>query len=212
MTKADFARSAEVTPAAISIALKAGRIRAERDGSMDPRRPENATYLTQAKRQRRQAHPPAGGKPGAKPSQRVVRSGGSRKLRGKRLAEVPEGGGPIELDGETISMAELRKIVAQANKEEQTVAIRRGELVERTDVHRIFARMYQVHTSQLKTLADKLGPDIAAAFKLTDADTPRVQELMGLEIRRSLAQIKTEMNAYLDAIGDGEVSDAGAGE
>jgi len=203
---------AGVKPPSVSGAIAKGRVIRERDGSINPARKENAAYLTTSKRQRRQAHRPSGGKPGAKPSQRVVRSGGSRKPRGKKLAEVPEGGGPLTLEGETYSMAELRKIVAQADKEEQQNAIRRGELVERTDVHRIFARMYQVHTSQLKTLADKLGPDIAAAFKLTDADTPRVQELMGLEIRRSLAQIKTEMNAYLDAIGDGEVSDPGAGE
>lgn len=207
MTKADFSRKAGVTRAAISIALSKGRLHAESDGSINPKRKENAAYLTTSKRQRRQAHRASGGKIAPKPAQRSSTSPAKRKAQGKKLAEVPEGGGPLEIDGETYGMAELRKIVAQADKEEQQNAIRRGELVERTDVHRIFARMYQVHTSQLKTLADKLGPDIAAAFKLTDAETPRVQELMGLEVRRSLAQIKKEMNEYLDAIGDGTVAE-----
>ena len=207
VSQAEFARMAGVKPPSISGAITAGRVVRERDGSINPTRKENAAYLTTSKRQRRQAHRPPGGKTAPKPAQRSSTSPARRKARGKKLAEVPEGGGPLEIDGETYGMAELRKIVAQADKEEQQNAIRRGELVERTDVHRIFARMYQVHTSQLKTLADKLGPDIAAAFKLTDSDTPRVQELMGLEVRRSLAQIKKEMNEYLDAIGDGTVAE-----
>jgi hypothetical protein len=205
ITQAELARRKGVSEAAVSQAAKRGRITKAPDGTFDPALPENAAYLSTSKRQQRQVHRKPGGKPGVKPAQRVVRSGGKRKPRGKKLAAVPDGGGPLEIDGETYGMAELRKIVAQADKEEQQNAIRRGELVERTDVHRVFAHLYAVHSSQLKTLADKLGPDIAAAFKLTDADTPRVQELMGLEVRRSLAQIKTELNAFLDQIGDGDI-------
>src|SRR5574340_1332170 len=98
---------AKVTGAAITLAISRGRIHAERDGSINPKRKENAEYLTTAKRQRRQAHRHPGGKPEAKPSQRQARSVPSRKPRGKRLAEKPEGGGPLEIDGETYGMAEL---------------------------------------------------------------------------------------------------------
>lgn len=221
VTKADFARMAKVTRAAVSIALSKGRITAERDHSMDPKRPENAAYLTTRKRQRRQKSPGPGRKSKGIPEQAPPKSkagregkpagkADARRGRKKGRAEIAEKGphkGALEIGGETYNMADLRHTIAKADKAEQEIAIRRGELVERADVHRVFAHLYQIHSSQLKTLADKLGPDVAAAFKLTDADTPRVQELMSLEVRRSLAQIKKEMNEYLDGIGDGAVAD-----
>ncbi len=200
MTKADFAREANVTPAAISIALKAGRIHAEPDGSINPRAKDNAAYLTTAKRQRRAARPRAGGKSGGKASQRHTRSGGHRTSRGKKKAEVPEGGGPLEIDGETYAMAELRKMVEQANKEELNNKVRRGELVERSDVKRVFSRVYAVIASQIKTLGEKLGPDITSALNLPETDTGKVQQIMDEDTRRALTQIKKDLGDYLASL------------
>ena len=194
---------AKVSRAAVSIALSKGRITAERNGSMNPKRQENAEYLKTSKRQRRQRSPGPGGKKRAIKKQKPTASTHGRKKRAVSGADSTQGRGPLEIDGETYGMAELRKLVAQADKEEQGISIRRGELVERADVHRVFAHLYAVHSSQLKTLADKLGPDVAAAFKLTDADTPRIQEIMSMEMLRALSQIKREMNDYLESIGNG---------
>ena len=94
------------------------------------------------------------------------------------------------------------RMIAQANKEEQTIAIRRGELVERADVKLVFARVYTIIGSQVKTLSEKLGPDIAAALGVTEDKTQRVQELMSIDILRALNQIKKEFNTFLDSIGE----------
>lgn len=225
MSKAEFARLAKVSKPAVSIALRKGRITAERDGSMNPQRPENAAYLTTRKRQRRQSSPgPGGGKRApakqkpsrserrrkptkGKPRQHIARSAGGRKKQRAQIAESGPQKGALQIDGETFHMADLRHTIAKANKAEQEIAIRRGELVERRDVHNFMARLYQVHASQLKTYAEKIGPDVAAAFKLTDAETPRIQEIAGTDMLRVLSQIKREMNDYLESIGNEELED-----
>ena len=206
VSKADFSRMAGVTRAAISIALSKGRVVAEPDGAMNPKRKENAAYLTTAKRQRRQASGKNGATRAQKPS-RVKR--GRRKPRDPddEDSEVGAPAEPLTIDGESYGEAELRKMIADADLKEQKLAQDRGELLTRDDIKLVFARLYQVHASQLKTLAEKLGPDVAGAFKLTDADTLRVQEIMSEEVIRALGQIKKEMNDYLDSIGDGTVDD-----
>ncbi|MBE3063631.1 MAG: hypothetical protein IMZ69_01270 [Spirochaetes bacterium] len=226
VTKAEFSRMAKVSRAAVSIALRKGRITAERDGSMNPKRPENAAYITTRKRQRRQKSPGPGGRKGApaklkpsrsergqkttkgKPKQHVARSAGGRKTKRAKIAESGPQKGALQIDGETFNMADLRHTIAKADKAEQEIAIRRGELVERTDVHRVFARLYQVHTSQLKTLADKEGSNVAAAFGLTDpVAVLKVQQVMSENMRRALSQIKQELNEYLESIGNGGMED-----
>ena len=199
---------AKVTKAAVSIALSKGRIHAERNGSMNPDRPENAAYLTSSKRQRRQGKRGAGGKKGATHKQSPPPSKRGRRKRSSRGADRAKGGEPLRIEGESFHEADLRKTIADADLKEQKLAKDRGELLTRGDVKLVFARLYQVHSSQLKTLAEKLGPDVAAAFSLTDpAATLKVQQIMDEEVRRALGQIKKEMNDYLDAIGDGTVDD-----
>jgi hypothetical protein len=202
MTKADFSRASGVTRAAVSIALSKGRIIAERDGSINPKRPENAAYLESSKRQRRQV-----AKNKAKRAQKPPPSKRGRKKSAAKHIETGPGRGALSIDGETQNMADLRKTIADANLKEQKLAQDRGELLTRDDVKLVFARLYQVHTAQLKTLAEKLGPDIAAEFKLEGADTLRVQQVMHEEVTRALSQIKRELNEYLDAIGDGSVDE-----
>lgn len=211
VSQRELARRAGVSAMAISKAVASGRLN-RGPGGIDLQARKTIDYLATAKHQRRSGKRQkvgrrASGKSEAKTKHPVAQSQSGKKRQGKTRAEVPEGGGPLEIDGETYAMAELRKLKGQADKEEQQNAIRRGELVERRDVHRIFARLYQIHTSQLKTLADKLGPDMAAALGAKDADTLRVQELMDLEVRRALAQMKKEMQEYLDAIRDGKIGE-----
>jgi hypothetical protein len=205
VTKTEFAAKAGVSQPAISIALKAGRIHADPDGSMNPRRAENANYLSTAKRQRRQAGRSAGGETKHPPAKRQVRGHRGRRKSTKSDDDEGSGGSPAEplrIDGETYGEAELRKIIAQADKEEQNNAIRRGELVERADVKLVFARVYTIITSQIKTMSEKLGPDIAAALGVTEEHIPRVQELMSIDVLRALAQIKKDFNAFLDSVGE----------
>jgi hypothetical protein len=213
-SKSEFAHRVGVSPAAVSIALKAGRIAQTPEGKIDLDVQANADYLTTVKRQRRQGKR-GSGQPPAAPGESggVVASPGQPEKDGpkapappapkkRRVSTVAGGAGPDEsaIDGETYTMAELRKMIADADLKEQKLAQDRGELVRRVDIKLVFARTYSVHSSQLKTMASKLGPDIAAAFSLTEADTPKVQELMELEIQRALSQIKKELYDYLDTV------------
>ena len=202
VTKAEFARMANVTPPAVSVALKRGRVTARRDGKIDTDLKSNAAYISTSKRQRHQRSPGPGGKRGRSKAQKPSESPPGRKKVTRRERDKESVGGELQIDGETYSEAELRKMIAQANKEEQTIAIRRGELVERADVKLVFARVYTIIGSQVKTLSEKLGPDIAAALGVTEDKTQRVQELMSIDILRALNQIKKEFNTFLDSIGE----------
>lgn len=101
--------------------------------------------------------------------------------------------------GESYEMAELRDKIAAANLKEQKLAVDRGDLVNRATVADVFSAVYQVHQGQLKALAQKLGPEVAVALGVPEAETLRVQELMDLEVRRALAQIKRGLDAWLTA-------------
>ena len=79
-------------------------------------------------------------------------------------------------DGASSTRAERREKIASADLKEQQLSEQRGTLVPRADVKLVFSRVYQILNSQVKTLAEKLGPDVAAALGLTEESVPRVQE------------------------------------
>lgn len=185
---------------------------------MNPDDPLNAAYLANPRRQRRQAQrvtgrtpaastppPPPAPAPTADPHPPVVvlapPPGGNGHTSGRN-------GRLMDLDGETWDAADLRKKIADADRQELNVRRERGELVDRGAVALVFARVYQVHTGQLRALAQKLGPEVVVAFGLKEADTMRVQELMDLEIRRALAQIKRELDQYLGSVDGAPVPEA----
>lgn len=206
LTASELATKKDVSKATVSQMTKRGRLTRGSDGLYDMSLPENAAYLATQKRQQRQVARATGrrrgGKPAAKSEQPARPSKPKPSPRGKSRAAIPAGGGQLEYDGETFNMAELRKKVADANKVEQENAVRRGELVERTDVRKVFAKVYTIIASQVKPLPEKFGSDVAAAFNLPEGSTPRVQELMSVDTLRALGQIKSEFNAYLDTIGE----------
>jgi hypothetical protein len=198
---------ADVRKPSITEAIARGSV-VERDGKIDPKQSTNAAYLTTHKRQRKVgARQRANGKKTPRVRQKAAASDTGRKKTGRRSRKDDEGGGQLTFNGETWNEADLRKKVGDANKVEQELAIRRGELVERQAVKLIFSRVYQVIGSQVKTLSEKLGPDVSAAFGLTEDAVPRVQELMSTDILRALSGIKREFNAYLDSIGEEVLED-----
>lgn len=224
VSKAAFSRLASVTRGAISIALAAGRIRATADGRMDPADSLNAAWLANPRRQRRQAQrqaqrttgasaaaPPVDLPPTATPGPLVVHlptpTNGNGRTSGNDTSQRNTQG-LLEIDGETFGMADLRDKIAAADLKEQKLARDRGELVDTAGVRAVFAAIYTVHTGQLRALAQKLGPEVVVALGLQDAETMRVQELMDLEVRRSLAQIKRAIDDYLAAVGAEPVQEA----
>ena len=196
LTQGRFATLVGVKQPSISEAVRRGRLRANEKGLIDPADELSRRYIEKHPYQRRR-------KDGRSKSPRRKLKG-SASARGRKPKSATRSPGTT-VGGESYAEAERREKVANANLKEMRLRQGRGELVLRADVHRVFAHLYAVHSSQLKTLADKLGPDVAAAFKLTDADTPRIQEIMSMEMLRALSQIKSEMNDYLDTIGDEEL-------
>ena len=206
LTASQLAEKKGVSKATVSQMTKRGRITRGSDGLYDMSLTENSAYLATQKRQQRQVTRATGRRRGGKPAGKSEHASKPSKPKrdpgGKRRAEVPEGGGQLEFDGETFNMAELRKKVADANKVEQENAVRRGELVERADVRKVFAKVYTIIASQVKPLPEKYGSDVAAAYSLPEGSIPRVQELMSMDTLRALGQIKAEFNVFLDVIGE----------
>ena len=206
LTASELATKKGVSKATVSQMTKRGRLTRGPDGLYNMSLAENAAYLATKKPQQRSAERATGrrrgGKPAAKSEQPARPSKPKPSPRGKMRAAIPAGGGQLQLDGETWDMADLRKKVGDANKVEQENAVRRGELVERTNVRKVFAKVYTIIASQVKPLPEKFGSDVAAAFNLPEGSTPRVQELMSIDTLRALGQIKGEFNSFLDQIGE----------
>jgi phage terminase Nu1 subunit (DNA packaging protein) len=211
LTASQLAEKKGVSKATVSQMTKRGRITRGPDDLYDMRLPENAAYLATKKTQQRTTERTTGrrrgGKPAGKSEQPSKPSKPKRDPGGKLRAQIPAGGGQLRFDGETWDMADLRKKVSDANKVEQENAVRRGELVERADVRKVFAKVYTIIASQVKPLPEKYGSDVAAGFNLPEGSIPRVQELMSIDTLRALGQIKAEFNVYLDTIGE-ELLDA----
>ena len=204
VSQGELARRIGVSKMAISKAVTAGKLTRTAEG-IDLNAQRTIDYIAHAKRQRKEGkrqHRRAVAKSAAKTKQKSPPSPSGREKATRRSRDEGSVGGELELNGETYSEADLRDKIGAANLKEQKLKQDRGELVERSDVKLVFARVYTIITSQIKTMSEKLGPDIAAALGLTEDRIPRVQELMSIDVLRALAQIKKDFNAFLDSIGE----------
>lgn len=204
VSQGELARRIGVSAMAVSKAVKAGKLDRLPDG-IDLKAQKTVDYIATAKHQRRTGKKQrrrAGGKSKAKIKQKPPRSTRRRGKVRRRSRNEEHVGGELELNGETYNEADLRDKIAAANLKEQKLAQDRGELVERKDIKLVFAHVYTILGSQVKTLHEKVGPDVAAAFGLTEEKIQRVQEIMSVDELRALSQIKKEFNAYLDSIGE----------
>ncbi len=204
VSQGELARRIGVSSMAISKAVKAGKLHRLPDG-IDLKAHKTINYIATAKHQRKTGKKQrrrASGKKAAKTKQKPARSSRERKKVRRRGHDEKGIGGELELNGETYNEADLRDKIAAADLKQQKLAQDRGELVERKDVKLIFAHIYTILGSQVKTLHEKVGPDVAAAFGLAEEKITRVQEIMSIDELRALSQIKKEFNAYLDSIGE----------
>ena len=200
MTQADFARAAGVSRAAIAQAISRGRLHKDASGGIDENAAESVAYLSTVKRQRRQAHRE---KP-ENPPLRIVTS--EREPRPRRERRPREAGVNVDADhsGESYSDAERRDKIAAADLKEQKLAITRGDLLPREQVKLVLSKVYAVIRAQVKTLGERIGPDLTASLGLDDSKSLVVQSAVEEDVEMVLVQIKADILAYLEQIGDGE--------
>jgi len=199
MTLADFARKSNVSRAAITQLIKRGRLRKNADGGIDEDDELAREYITTVKRQRRQALR----KKERESPKREVPAKVTPKKPAVKTARERRVDNSDETEGESFTEAERRDKIAAANLKEQKLAITRGELLPRDQVKLILSRVYAVHRAQLKTLSERMGPEIAAVLGAEDRALV-VQSMIDEDTTKVLEQIKSDLYAYLESIGDGE--------
>lgn len=171
ITQAEYARRRGVTRAAITKAIKAGRIVAI-EGRIDP----DVADIQWARNTNpgRSAPPPAAPPPNG--------------------AIAPRGGGPgagdAGRDEPRLIDARARRESALAELAELELAEKRGELVSVQDVRKAIAPKLLGVREALDTLADRLSPLLAA-----EADPAKVYAMLRAEHRQILSQLANESRA-----------------
>jgi hypothetical protein len=116
------------------------------------------------------------------------------------------GAGLDYLEKGDLDRAKVREQIIKARIDNN---VARGKYLPREDVKRVFGRVYSVHTSILRPLSSKLGPDLAALFGNTDpALTLRAIQAIDAEVYRALGMIQRRLIDYLDAAGAGTLPGA----
>jgi hypothetical protein len=171
ITQAEYARRRGVSRAAVTQAVKAGRIMLI-DGRIDP----DVADIQWAKNtpNSRTGGPATGAVPPTR-----------NPLRGSEVEAPPAGAGdPTLLDART------RREQALAELAELELAEKRGELVPVEDIRKALVPKILGVRDALDTLADRLAPLLAA-----EADPAKVYAMLKQEHRQILAQLSSESRA-----------------
>lgn len=79
---------------------------------------------------------------------------------------------------------------------------KRRELIERTLVQSVFAKLYQVDTNELGVLGSRLAPAVAGVFGVDDPELIlKVEHMIDIETMKTKAHIKRVMHDFLTAQG-----------
>lgn len=224
----ELARRAGVKKQAITYQVKRGYLTRVVDAKgktgFDENAPEIQTYINSQAGQRLSAHDlgaapapaasPRAPKPRApaQPRQDPAPMAKLERSEGEARAESDEEEEDEELEGEDdlekglefLDKNELdrHKIREQVIRARIQNKVERGKYLPRDDVRKTFGRVYSVHTSILRPLGSKIGPDLAALFGSTDdALALKAIQMVDAEIYRSLGMIKRQLNSYLEATG-----------
>ncbi len=200
LTQAQLAKKLGISVPAVSQATKRGRAVRNSEGQYDLADPVNSDYAKNSRRQRRSAIRKKAGER----DHPIDASGAPPAARGKTSRRSRRVEDPDETEGESFNEAERRDKVAAANLKEQKLEITRGELLPRSQVKLVLSKIYAVHRAQFKTLGERIGPDLTATLGLEDSKVLIVQSVVDEDVGAILEQIKSEILAYLESIGDGE--------
>lgn len=180
MNKSRFAAYAGVTKAAITKAVRDGRINIV-DDDIDPDHPSNVDYVDMTRARK-----------GLKPLLRLTKD----DLRPKKNYEsVDEKENLDRIDTATATKLKLIEQIKHTNIKNLEM---RRKLISRELVETVFNKLYLVDQNELKPIGQKIAPDIAAIFGSSDRDKIlKAGDLIESEIYKSLKHIKRILDDFL---------------
>ena len=222
VSKAKFAEVNNVSRAAVTQACNKGILEVTKGGRINPAHPKNLAWAKNA--QTNSEHRKRiGAKKSKKQKQReeadrlerikkkleAMNDGDVSKMDDYRLPEQDEIRTaeqimlPMHVDDVTKETADRIKTIQQIKKLEQELAVKRGELVPRKQVQKIFAKLYQIDVNEFRQLGDKLAPDCAAICGIDDAGKiMKVGARIEKEVFKTLQHIKRVLDDYLVKMGE----------
>jgi hypothetical protein len=172
ITQAEYARRRGVSRAAITKAIKSGRI-TPIDGRIDP----DVADIQWARNTSTARAPVAGPAPAAAAASIAPRA----SVRVTRLNDGDED------EPATLLESRARREAALAELAELELSEKRGELVSAAAIERAMATKIMSVRESLDTLADRITPLLAA-----ETDPDKVYKLLRGEIRQVLSQLSSE--------------------
>jgi hypothetical protein len=207
VNQSEFARLVGVSKAAISKAIKGGRVIKDPSHGIDIDHPANVDYRnsqhdsrTRRKDSARKPKKPKKAKP--KPKKLPPASDKAMPVEEVEYYREPEHEALLEtydLNGNAFidrATADRLKVIEQARTLEIKRLKERGKLVDREHVSRIFNMLYKIDTGELRPLGDKLAPEVAAICGISgDSEIERkISSYIEDEIYKTLEHIKRRIN------------------
>ena len=201
LSQGKFAKHCGVSKQAVSKTIPTGQIYKNSDGTIDTEHPVNIEYY-QKQQLKKSGSAIIKAEPKPKKSRSVIHEAHPGNESSDIIRIPPDRTGAVEIDGMTMPIANLRRIVAMTEKTKLEVEIKRKELLPKKVFAELFSRMYAIDQNEFITIPDKIIPDIAAIFGVTDPIlVTRAHEKLTGELWRSLARIKREIERYLKTNG-----------
>ena len=210
-----FAKLAGVSHAAVVKARKDGRVHRTVRG-YDPEHPTNKHYLNTCQGRKSGEIQPAKSKAVSareKARKRAPKPDKEYKPPGIDLNQLPEM--PLEIENGNSEDQELKEVAGRITKVDADTWKRieeikklqlarqekRRELIPRVLIQRVFNRIYQIDTNQLRTLGDRVSPEIASLCGVNEQDTIiQIGRVIDSEINKTLKHIQRLIEEFLKGI------------
>lgn len=97
-----------------------------------------------------------------------------------------------------IDLVKKVKELEVAKKAKQDREVKRGELIKRELVKKIFAQIHTVDTNQWKTLEDKIMPELCGMFEVQDGsgEAIKARKLISEEVSKILRFVKRQIDEF----------------
>lgn len=209
LSQRKFAMLAGVSNSAVIRARKEGRVyRSER--GYDPGHPTNKYYLENAQGRQSEesrAKKKEKAKPREKPKPKPIPKQPGVNISADDLPSMP-----IELKNGNSDNSEMQDVlkritktdadtwkrIEEIKKLEQSRLERRGELIPKSEVQRIFNKLYLVDANELKTMGDRLAPEVAALCSIDDPElVMKINNLCEREAYKILKRVKRQMEIFI---------------
>lgn len=91
------------------------------------------------------------------------------------------------------------KILETIRKQKQDREIKRGDYVDKVAVMTILAKIFEIHMNEFLTTSDKLAPDLASVFGVTEQiKIIEARNVTEETLYKTLQRIKSEINNFLN--------------